>query len=120
MRFLIAAVLVLSCATARSDDIHIWGTDLIEPTAQLNKQKKLLITTFQKNLSAKGHKVVKEWEPHTPQIGFMLIADDTGTRGVAVTATNKSGALVGMSFIPIKGNLGPDWVTKMILQKLGL
>ena len=127
MRTVIAAALVLICATAKTEDIYNWDEIAIihdngvEETSQLNRHMWEVLEAYECQLTAIGWKVV-EWKPGIQQLGIQMLGDELRTTGVATSGVHPNGYLLSIDIISIPDgeDFDADWIAGKLLEQKGL
>lgn len=126
-KFLIAAILVLSCSTASAEKVYLTWRDNVADSAFEDRAWKELIKAMDHNLKLQGHESVKKMykvipsiDPRSSQISIQLL-----TRG-----SGSSESMYGVSYVQVRNGLvrhhgyipasdwDADWVARKILSKL--
>lgn len=122
-KFLIAAVLALSCSTASADDVYIHFRNQIMDTPEEDRAWRSLLSALDSNLRKAGHTSSKDYKK--TQLGVVLTSATRGSGRPYITGAQyclvQDGGLALMGLIPLNGSsFDADWMARSILQEVEL
>ena len=126
MRFLIAAVLVLNCATAYAGSVVICFADNVMSSPEADGHWQELVTSLKDALAGRGYIPITSMPEHAKakQLAAQIVhkTDGKTPMGVNVVLVNEDGKVVSMGTLPFRprSKWDPDWTARSLIELLKL